>query len=92
MIQSLEFLGFNSSKQIKCVFISTCSCQQPPQKKPGKARRAKKSLELLAFLAFPCFFTSKKPGKGSKSKEILGFFESLECQEVTLGFQGKPGI
>ena len=27
-------------------------------KKPGKARRAKKSPELPAFLAFPCFFTS----------------------------------
>ena len=28
MIQSLEFLGFNSIKADKCVFISTCSCQQ----------------------------------------------------------------
>ena len=48
----------------------------PCKKNPGKARRAKKSPELLAF---PCFFTSKKPGKDRKSKEILGFL-------------GKPGM
>ena len=46
----------------------------PCNKQPGKARRAKKSPEPLAFLAFPCFFfTSKKPGKGRKNKESLGF-------------------
>ena len=59
---------------------------KPCKKKPGKARRAKKSLELLAFLAFPCFFTSKRPRKGWRSNEILGFLG-----KPGVVFQEKPG-
>ena len=48
----------------------------PRKKKPGKARRAKKRKDFLAFL------------------ESLGCHsrKSLESQEFTLGFHGKPRI
>ena len=79
---------------------SETNCEIPCKKKPEKAWRAKKSPELLAFLAFPCFFTSKSLEKAGKARKFVVFLESLqwyskkslESQEKTLGIQGKPGI
>jgi len=63
-------------------------------------RKPRKRLETLAFLAFPCFFYTGKPGKARKAWKFLGLLEmpecsskkSLESQERALGFRRKRGF
>ena len=65
--------------------------------KPGKPRKVRSS--WLSWL-FHAFLPLKSLEKAGKARKFLVFLESLEwyskksleSQEVTLGFQGKPGI